>query len=547
MEDFRNRLFSTLSKIVVVYLIQALSFSTVYAGVVSGDFSLTSVNSRSAVSLSADRGTFYTDSILSHFFNSRNSASSNLNSIDNLIVKQTSSDSLGLHTSVKVADPKLRLFSSLSSSSYTSPSDELNLLGTSVRHVDVVGNNIVPSEFIGAVRAVTDLISSNIFNKNSVVISHSQQYSLSVPLVSNFRNLYVGGLSTFVLPNQNAFAASTAGQTTSKNNLVLFDKASLALYCKSTAIFTKRDQDRCDYQKVALGLINKLASTSTTGVLSGIDTSLPKYANSSSTVYISTTTVTYITQYVGVPGPAGKDGKDGKDGRDGTSGGGTFFAVTNNTSTSGGSSVVSLTSGSNITLSSTTLNGISVFNGDAIFNSTLTALGSTTLATTTFTGDVTAGNLTVNNITVTNLATIASSTIGNLQITGALYDSSNTMGNYGQVLVSNGTSTFWSNATGTIIGGTATGSTFFWNGATWIENINLLTNASGDLTVNGDLSVNGDFSVSSTTIGTLNVGTSTAVNTFTTNLVSTNATTTNGYVANLSGFTPTKRTTFPAL
>ena len=40
MQDLRIRIGRTLSMFVAVYLIQALSFSTVYAAVISGDFSL---------------------------------------------------------------------------------------------------------------------------------------------------------------------------------------------------------------------------------------------------------------------------------------------------------------------------------------------------------------------------------------------------------------------------------------------------------------------------------------------------------------------------
>ena len=73
-------------------------------------------------------------------------------------------------------------------------------------------------------------------------------------------------------------------------------------------------------------------------------------------------------------------------------------------------------------------------------------------------------------------------TIDNLTLTGSLFDSTNNAGNAGQMLTSNGTSTYWAYVTNAIIGGSATGSTFYWNGSTWVENLNIIVDGQGNST-----------------------------------------------------------------
>ncbi|MCF7843811.1 hypothetical protein K9M47_02860, partial [Candidatus Gracilibacteria bacterium] len=438
--------------------------------------------------------------------------------------------------------------------------------GTVSREISIVGSELslpfveeIVSNFIGLSR-------TDIFSKNALV-DKLERFNVIPPRLSEIELLPVKQYQALVFSDKKVNAFVSKSNSQDKKTVRLLDQLSLGLYCKISSFSSTLNQKRCNYDILASGLLSSITSNATSS-----DIKLDEKNNLPAPVLFSTSTTVYITQYVPVPGPrglsgrdglSGKDGKDGKDGVDGVGNNSAsnqvsylpFFSnnvggnVTNLTSTTITGGTFNSGTGSGLVLSSSTLNettfgGMSIFNGDAFFNYNLTA--NTLTATSAIFVDAT----TTNSFVVTGTSTLATTTVSNLTITGSLFDSNNLAGNAGQILASNGTSTYWAYVTdvsGVIIGGSATSSTVYWNGSTWMENTNFLADQFGNLTAAGGLIVNGSSTLATTTItdltsasGTitnLNSATATIANLITTNSSSTNSTSTNFFAEIFTAFT----------
>jgi hypothetical protein len=236
--------------------------------------------------------------------------------------------------------------------------------------------------------------------------------------------------------------------------------------------------------------------------------------------FFSTSTIVYITKYISIPGPKGKDGVDGKNGVDGINGKdanssqASYIPIFTGNVVSNSSSASSLSNvtisggtfssgfGNNLVLSSSTFNGSSIFNGGAFFS------GGIITDSLTASSSVFVNATTTNTFVVTGTSTLATTTVSNLSLSGSFIDSKESAGSPGQVLASNGTSTYWTYVTdvsGVLLGGSATSSTVYWNGSTWMENLNFFADISGNITANGGATIFGTTSLATTTISSLSV------------------------------------------
>ena len=122
------------------------------------------------------------------------------------------------------------------------------------------------------------------------------------------------------------------------------------------------------------------------------------------------------------------------------------------------------------------------------------------------------------------------------------HDTNNATGSAGQVLATNGTSTYWLTITGTVGNGSATNSTLYWNGSNWTENLNFFADQNGNLLTNGSLTVVGTSTLATTTITNASIANAVITNATATNLYSTN-----GTIANLVNTNATSSNLFATL
>jgi len=311
-----------------------------------------------------------------------------------------------------------------------------------------------------------------------------------------------------------AQARDATVSATSASSLV--DSLSLRVYCGATSLFSKVKKDRCDYELLASGkgtsasetIATTLSNTPPSAVLG-----FPIVKATTTPVIIPRIAITtpahttnYITKYVYVPGPEGPAGAPGKDGRDGRDG----------QSQSGGP--VYITQAPNTPY--VPVSPVGYLNHAVIENST-------------FTGGTSTG-MYINN------ATLGSNTsVGTLSLFGGVADSFGNLGSIGQALISNGTSTKWTNvASGLgLASGTIQGGTLYWNGSGWVENTNFLSDLNS-ATSTGPFTVVGTSTLATTTItkltvsGQTSLGNASSTALTATTLYSTNATLTNATSSN---------------
>jgi hypothetical protein len=300
MQDFRNRLGRTFSIFVTLYLIQALSLSTVYAAVIDSSFSSVSSTKKGAGFSVQELGFG-----VASFF-------SNVTSLK-ISHRDIYFNNTSLITPLAVKTPLFANFIN-ANNSQKEISNNFVLLSSQKRNIDVAGSGIVPPSFGKLITKATDSFSSRVFSKNLYVAKNTiKNYDFIVPTISKVKTSYLKAYGTFLLTSKTASAASSSTAVKSKIQSPLFDKVSLNFYCYTSSLFSSLDNDRCNYEKVLLGIKREATSTPESGLAQ-----TPVIINqptNNTTVYVSTSTVTYITKYVNVPGPKGKDGKDGKDGK----------------------------------------------------------------------------------------------------------------------------------------------------------------------------------------------------------------------------------------
>jgi|GEM_PF-4918074 len=170
--------------------------------------------------------------------------------------------------------------------------------------------------------------------------------------------------------------------------------------------------------------------------------------------------------------------------------------------------------GTNISLPNTTANALNI--GGVIFG---TGLYSTTAGNPS-TSPVSGGNIGIGVVSPTQRLHVD----GNLRLTGALYDSSNSAGSNTNILTSTGTGTAWTNLSASLLPSGTEGQTLYNNAGTWTANSGLFyddvnarvgigTTAPGSL-----LDVNGATTIRLPAVGvnsymTLTSGTATVFNT----------------------------------
>nr|MBP9715442.1 hypothetical protein [Candidatus Paceibacterota bacterium] len=452
-----SRIFLT---ILVAYLIQALSFSTLYAAVINLPGTTSSVKNTEKEDLGKE------------FFNFFSYSDSQDSSADFFRTKKS-----------------------------------FNLLNSKEREIFVAGSILHSSFLVKAKTVFAQKITTpkSFFGRSgeALVATASKNKAFSI------NSFYYKALPLAYTPKK-----ALASQSNDNRSIFFLDKVSLEVFCNISSVFILVDKSKCDYEKLLAESssveVNKqkeddVLSVGTTSK-NGSSYEVPHVDGGIKSVASSTV---YIVQYVTTPGPAGKDGRDGvdgangKDGKDGASLTGAssqstfnyapFVSASSNLTSSSLTNPTILSGTANLlTLVNSLFTGTTVFSGPAVFNS----------------------GILVDNIIATSSRFINASTT-NLTISGVLYDSLDRPGTPGQILVSSGTSTYWSNAfTGTILGGTATNSTIYWNGTTWIENTGIFASPSGNLDILGDLSVGGALTVSSTTITNLSSLNATATNFF---------------------------------
>jgi hypothetical protein len=202
-----------------------------------------------------------------------------------------------------------------------------------------------------------------------------------------------------------------------------------------------------------------------------------------------------------------------------------------------------------------------VFTNLTATNATTTNLFSTNATVTTLNsgtsilGNASSSALTVSGQTVLATTTATKLTAPAVTLTGELRDSNGATGTPGQVLATNGASTYWTTlSNGSLANGTATSSVLYWNGSAWTENINFAASSQGNLSASGTLTVYGAATLATTTVTNLTATNATsttgwfssmlsalsavftnltATNATTTNLVATNATSTTGWFSSM--------------
>ncbi|MBP9867169.1 MAG: hypothetical protein KBC41_03790, partial [Candidatus Pacebacteria bacterium] len=431
---------------------------------------------------------------------------------------------------------------------FNTGSKEISFSGTSPREITLVGSSL-GSSFIKKTLiknygfSKTDFFTVKTFENNFKI----KKYVL--PRLTEVTLLPIKQFNSFTFNTSKVYALNNESDVISlsqkRKNIDLLDQVSLAFYCKVSSLSSSVKSERCNYNNILSGVVlkNKENSIAT----SSISLEKPVTKDSFVTNIFSTTTTVYITKYIPVPGPKGESGKNGKDGKDGVSISTTsssysnqsvfipfYSSVGNTVSNLSNTTINSVTitggTGNNLLLSSSTLTD-TVFNGSSIFN-----------------GNVIVNNILTANTIVATSALFIDATTTNLTILGNLRDSNNLTGNPGQVLASNGTSTYWTYATGTIIGGSATSSTIYWNGGSWVENLNFFADSQGNLSSNGTLSILGTSTLATTTISNLstpnaNITDLTAGNALITELIAASSTI-NKLIASSATFTDATSTNF---
>lgn len=222
--------------------------------------------------------------------------------------------------------------------------------------------------------------------------------------------------------------------------------------------------------------LSSVNSTSTNGFFSSLLATLANFTNviigNSTTTNAIVTNLTVNTSTVGTSTITGNETVGGNLGVTGQTTLGnastTNLSTGNFTATNINTTATTTTTGlvasivRGLTAFFTSITGGSFTGGTVTATSSLVSSGLTTLATTTVT------SLTSDSFTST-VATLASSTIAKLRLTGELRDSNNATGTAGQVLATNGTSTYWMTITGTVANGTVANQTLYWNGSGWTQ------------------------------------------------------------------------------
>jgi hypothetical protein len=248
MQDLRSRIGRTLSMALAVYLIQALSFSTVYAAVISGDFNqpiqpAQQVTQSSPLASASDES-FSPLRALSAFSSAVAPFSLTKNNYDRNFLPSTFVNSSATSKS------NTSLFGSLNSN--TNPAT-FSLLKAEKRSVGVAGDGVVSPVFKNGIAILTSIISNDVFSDNTYIKKDSaKKYDFVKPVIATIKTTYLSSYPSFGVGISKTYAQQSEYKTS--NTFALFDRASLTLYCKSSSLFASPDVDRCDYDKVLLGL-----------------------------------------------------------------------------------------------------------------------------------------------------------------------------------------------------------------------------------------------------------------------------------------------------